>query len=326
MKKVRITYSILISLALLMSSVAGALASPAAETVPACSGETVSGTVVAVDAATNTITIDTGAGLCAVTLGGSYDHPIVQLLGQRFSNVSLDDFTQEVLDQLQHLNACAVPNTDGSGYNWVACGSDPAAVPVVILSANPDGTFTVKLADGSTAVLSVSDAAALLNIQAGLAAKESLTVNWNILDGLVLDGEAQVNYYHEMGIGFGVLVKLYSLAEANGLPVDEMVQAFLSGQGIGQLKKIYGRPQYMGIGQLRKEVKAGLTNGSDDPNNPGGNDKIKDKDKGKNKDKDKGKPPKPPKPPKPNKVKNEDNGKKVCANPNANPKAKSKCP
>ena len=93
----------------------------------------------------------------------------------------------------------------------------------------------------------------------------------------------EIAAYHEAGMGFGVLVKLYAMAEASvvgclnhaGIAVTttpvvgarttilpvctptkvaELVSAFNSGSGMGQLFKEYGKPALLGVGQVRKEL------------------------------------------------------------------------
>lgn len=328
MIRYRTPVSIMFTLVLIMSTVAGALAAPFAEELPACSG-TITGTVVAVDPETGTITIDIDGSMatttdrCTVTVGGDFEHPIVNLLGTRFTNVSPEDFDQAVIDQLQNLNACVLPVVDpvtgATTYTHVACDTlDTNQQAVVITWYDPvTGLYTATLPDGSTITFLITDPVAATLVQDALAALALLTVtDWSVLDGHLLDGAYQVQYYHDMGIGFGVLIKLYSMAELNGIPVDQLVQEFLAGNGMGLLMKSYGRPQYMGIGHLRKEVK-NAENG-DDPSDDGNSEKNK--------------PNKPDKQPKENKQNNadkdkdKDKTKNVCSNPNANPKAKTKCP
>lgn len=87
----------------------------------------------------------------------------------------------------------------------------------------------------------------------------------------------QIALYHESGMGFGVLVKLYAMAEASvetclkqlaaagsatpetttceALTVDQLVTEFMSGTGVGQLFKDYGKPALLGVGQVKKAYK-----------------------------------------------------------------------
>ena len=92
---------------------------------------------------------------------------------------------------------------------------------------------------------------------------------------------AQIAQYHADGMGFGVLVKLYAMAEesaekcateltpaaaaADGsveLPaactvvtVEELVAAVHGGAGMGTLFKEYGKPALLGVGHVKKELK-----------------------------------------------------------------------
>ncbi|MRR32253.1 hypothetical protein EG834_18435 [bacterium] len=73
---------------------------------------------------------------------------------------------------------------------------------------------------------------------------------------------------HEQGMGFGVLVKLYAMAEeaaltcaqseksdCAGISAGELVAAFQSGTGMGQLFKEYGKPALLGVGHVKQELK-----------------------------------------------------------------------
>ena len=80
----------------------------------------------------------------------------------------------------------------------------------------------------------------------------------------------QIAAYHEAGMGFGVLVKIYAMAQASAeacqtttagggtctaVSADELVTAFKGGTGMGQLFKEYGKPALRGVGQVRKALK-----------------------------------------------------------------------
>jgi hypothetical protein len=86
----------------------------------------------------------------------------------------------------------------------------------------------------------------------------------------------QIARYHEEGMGFGVLVKLYAMAEdsvkaclnqpvtgeavdpkqpaCETVTVEQLVTEFHSGAGMGQLFKQYGKPALLGVGQVRKDL------------------------------------------------------------------------
>ncbi len=80
----------------------------------------------------------------------------------------------------------------------------------------------------------------------------------------------QIAAYHEAGMGFGVLVKIYAMAQAStkaceaavaaggtctAVTADELVTAFKGGTGMGQLFKQYGKPGLRGVGQVRQALK-----------------------------------------------------------------------
>lgn len=92
----------------------------------------------------------------------------------------------------------------------------------------------------------------------------------------------EIEAYHEEGIGYGVLVKLYAMAEASktacpetptveetpvpgdtthatppctAVTVDQLVQEFKSGTGMGQLFKEYGKPSLLGVGHVKQALR-----------------------------------------------------------------------
>jgi hypothetical protein len=83
MKNIKSSFVIILAIALLALTAFSVMAADGDDVILPCAGDAdgkVSGTVVAVDG--NTVTIHTGDGnYCTVTLNGSYDHPIVSLLG-----------------------------------------------------------------------------------------------------------------------------------------------------------------------------------------------------------------------------------------------------
>ena len=77
-----------------------------------------------------------------------------------------------------------------------------------------------------------------------------------------LTPEEQVAAYHAEGLGFGVLVKFFSIASAAqaqcqldgtmcDVTVDSLIAQFQSGVGIGQIEKQYGKPEFLGIGHVK---------------------------------------------------------------------------
>ena len=122
MKFNRLTFALVLTLVLLAVAATTAFASIPGDEPGSCAGDNVSGTVVAVDPSTNMVTIDTGDGLCTVTLSGSYDHPIVTLLGAYFGDVSVK--TLEAA--LQDTTGCALYDEMSETWAWADCGSDDA--------------------------------------------------------------------------------------------------------------------------------------------------------------------------------------------------------
>jgi hypothetical protein len=256
-------FMISLVLALALPAVAPAAAQeepPAGEILP-CEGEGVSGTVVAVDEETGLVTVYTGGGLlCTVTLDSDYDHPIVDLLGTFFGDMSAGDLAP-ALDRAQ---GCAVYDEVGAAWTWADCDAE-GAVPVTVVGDNEGSTFTALTEEGEVVTVSVEDT----EIAGGLSeALGELAVEWELgEDGSVVQPGGEIAAYHEEGLGFGVLVKLYAIAaksqegcgddaedviEPCEVTVEELVAALQSGMGMGELFKEYGRPALLGVGHVRK--------------------------------------------------------------------------
>ena len=283
MKYRKITVFTLI-LAIALLSIGPALAAaPAQELTCPVSGP-ISGTVVAVDAATGTVTVDIGGGvLCTVNITVDETHPIVLLLGQYFGD--LNAATLE--EALAGVQGCAMDNGDGT-FSWADCTTE-GAIPVRVTGTNEDGTFIAVDENGvPIGPLVIEDEVVAGEVQGAL---ETLIVAWTLEeDGSLSQVSDQIAAYHEEGMGFGVLVKLYAIAQESveeclkaipeeGIPcetsVDDLVLLFQSGVGMGQIFKDYGKPDKLGVGHVRQE----LTQDKDK-----GKDKVKDKNKGNNDD------------------------------------------
>jgi len=244
------------------------MAQAQAETATPCEGETVSGTVVAVDEETGTVTVKTEEGECTVTVESDYEHPIVALLGAYFGDTNLDDLAEA----LEATQGCAVQDAETGDWAWADCDTEDA-VEVQVTGINDDGTFTAT-ADGEEITLTVDDTDAADTLSEAL---DDLVTDLNLDEdgGLVQTGD-EIAEYHEDGMGFGVLTKLYAMAaesqeacaeaeeevseeeagedageETCGITVDELVTAFQSGTGMGQLFKEYGKPAILGVGHVR---------------------------------------------------------------------------
>lgn len=259
-KKFYLMIGTLIALILMLP---GQLAFAQEGDISACSGESVTGIVVAANEETNQITIATEDGLCTVTLRSDYGHPIVDLLGDYFGDVSLEDLQNGI----EAMSVCALYDEGSGSWSQAECGTE-GAVPVNLTGDNGDGTFTALGPDGELITISVDDPELAARLSEGLAA---LLQDWDLdEDGNISDVGQDIADYHDDGIGFGVLVKLYAISQETGVPVEELVEAFTSGTGLGELFEIYGKPSKLGVGHIRQEL--GLAgNGNENGNGNGGN-------------------------------------------------------
>ena len=215
------------------------------------------------------MTVETEEGTtCTVTVESDYEHPIVALLGSYFGDVNLGDLS----DALEATQGCAIQDTDTGEWAWTDCDTE-GAVEVQVTGVNDDGTFTAT-ADGEEITLTVEDTDASDALSEAL---KDLVTDFDLDEdgGLIQTGD-QIAEYHDDGMGFGVLTKLYAMAaesqeacaeeetsdEPCGVTVDELVTAFQSGTGMGQLFKEYGKPSILGVGH----VKHALDNAGDDDN------------------------------------------------------------
>jgi len=105
MMKRMITFLVL--LVLVLSTYGTAFAQEESE-VPACEGENITGTVVAVDEESGLITVDPDLEVegdeCTVFLTGDFGHPITTLLGSYFGEVNIEDLTEA----LETTQVCAI--------------------------------------------------------------------------------------------------------------------------------------------------------------------------------------------------------------------------
>ncbi|MGA9191863.1 MAG: hypothetical protein WBZ24_09030 [Anaerolineales bacterium] len=297
MRRLGNSLSVCLALAMTLSFLPGATAFAQAPALPSCSGDAVSGTVVAVDSSTGLVTIEQSDGTqCTVSLNETYDQPIVGLLGSFFENVTPESLAA-ALDSLKTTIDCSsgpcTVSGDGSGT--------PATVQSVTESTTETGcydvTFLVDGAGGTTETATICDAALA---QSWADALNNLTADWT----LTSDATGQAIYsgagdeiaaLHDDGMGFGVIVKLYAMAaqaqqtcsDTSGttaetdtvnpcdVTVQGLVDAFHSGTGMGQLFKEYGKPAYLGVGHVRNGTpdSHGKPENPGKPDNPGKSDK-----------------------------------------------------
>lgn len=271
------TIALLLALALILAVFVPAAAQEGE--VPPCEGEAVSGTVVAVDEETGTVTIEMESGdLCTVTLDGEYDHPIVALLGAYFGDVDAETLAAA----LEVVQGCAVYDASSEVWTWADCDT-AGAVSVTYVADNGDGTFAATQ-NGLPITVTVGDPDTAEELSQAL---QTLVVNWNLgEENAVVQPGDDIAAYHEDGMGFGVLVKLYQMAaesqeacldaeDACGVTVEELVEAFQSGQGLGQLFKEYGKPSMLGVGHVRKALAADAAAGEEAGGDTGKPDKVK---------------------------------------------------
>jgi hypothetical protein len=221
-----------------------------------CQNGEISGTIVGIDLeegfaiVTILYTDNDGNHLCTLTIEDvSADHPIVNLLGIYFG-INLEELNEAVA--ISHV---CLAEVEGVWY-LVDCDEDEFDLEGNVISYQ-DGTLTV-LVNGD-----------LLEFELGendvderfLEAIETFTVDWELEDGKVVQATEKIADYHQEGIGFGVLVKLFAMAEANDdLTVEELIEQFMNGTGIGELFKEYGKPSLLGVGHVRQELKVKETN------------------------------------------------------------------
>jgi hypothetical protein len=248
---------------------------------PECTGEDVTGVVVAVDETTGEITLLTGAGtFCTlVKRTGEYDHPVIDLLGEFFEKVSLEELAEDAATNLENLQA------------WVVC--DPLDPAVCVFGEETDlGAFSSTvvgvedlggglyeitiLVEGVLQTFTTDDPGSYQDIL------ENIKVTFGLVtdkDGntFLNDGADQIGAYHDDGMGLGVLVKLFAMSDAFGIPVEELIARFNDGEGLGQLFKdeFLGKPDYLGVGHVFKELgkNPGHPEGKTKPNKPDKPDK-----------------------------------------------------
>ena len=251
MKNIRRSMVIILALALLALTAFSVMAAPGDDVILPCAEGDVSGTVVAVEG--DTVTIHTGEGVfCTVTLNGSYDHPIVSLLGMYFGDINADSL-QEALDDVdtEAFETCAVL-VEGTSPTWVwQKEGECLGETVTVLSTDEFGNVVAMTGDGAI-IEFTTDAEFAGQITAELA---KVFVEWTVdEEGDLVQVSDQIAAYHADGMGFGVLVKLYALADASDeLAVEDLVDEFNSGKGMGQIFKDYGKPSKLGVGHVRHD-------------------------------------------------------------------------
>ena len=231
-----------------------------------------SGVVVGVDAEGGTVDILQADGtIVTVALSeGDYHHPITALLAEYFGTDYVGDWGT-ALESLQ---------TDG--------GVVVALVEGIDADGNPVWTATVLAEDGTTTEVEITDAEQAAAMEDALGAT---AVDLTVLDdgsgNLTLpDISDEIEAYHEAGLGYGELVKIYTIAaesqaaceaeaeateaeggeatppaegeeEPCGVTVDELAEMLLAGADMGYLFNLYGKPALLGVGHVRQALEGG---------------------------------------------------------------------
>ncbi|HEY5573451.1 MAG TPA: hypothetical protein VIK64_10600, partial [Anaerolineales bacterium] len=181
-----------------------------------CAQGTVSGTVIAVEPGaeegTWVVTVQQETQeLCTVTINGDEDgHPVATLLGKFFSTVS----TEDLEEALATVNVCVQLDDSADPPIWkiVECGEgvEPNAR---FIGVNEDGSISLML-EGQTEPISILvDEETAGQMEDALKA---LMVNWDVeVDGSLQSATEEIEALHDSGMGFGVIVKLYAMAQAS---------------------------------------------------------------------------------------------------------------
>jgi hypothetical protein len=232
--------------------------------LPVCPDGVVSGTVVGYDEETGEVILDVEGELCVVTMTSEYEHPIVNLLGVYFKEIEME----EIGDALGATQVCLID--DGDGTYTVAEPVDGVCAEgdlVTVTGLGDEGGFEGVDENGDPVSFDLDDEEAAAALADAL---DTLQNDWDVKDGAVGDVGADIAAYHDDGYGFGVLVKVYAIADeakqacgdqleevSEGeidpcdVSVDHLLEEF-KGMGMGQIFQVYGKPSIVGIGHVRQ--------------------------------------------------------------------------
>ncbi len=249
--------------------------------VPACEGDSIAGTVVAVDEESGLITVDPDLEVegdeCTVFLTGDFGHPITTLLGSYFGEVNIEELTEA----LETTQVCAIHDEVNDTWTYTEPDEEGGCAEgeeeVTVTGQDEDGNFTANTSEGDTITMTVEDEETSSALSDAL---ENLNAGWDLNeDGSVADVGDDIGQYHEDGFGFGVIVKVYAIiAELDeacmeeeteggeveeapegeeaeddlcGTTVEDLFNDLANGLSIGDLFATYGKPSIVGIGHVR---------------------------------------------------------------------------
>jgi hypothetical protein len=206
----------------------------AQEAEPEETPTTITGIVIAVEGGQATIQLSDGSTVVVnIADAGEYEHPIVELLNEYFSGAGAEDWAaalEELGNAVGDFTSLALVD-DGTG-NMV---------------------WQVTLTDGSVVTITDPELASTLEVL-----NVSLTGTVDSETGEVTvttEVGGQIQEYHENGFGFGVLTKLYAIADTGAASIEELTALFKDeGWGMGQIFKEYGKPELLGVGHVKQAL------------------------------------------------------------------------
>jgi hypothetical protein len=231
-----------------------------------CEGDEIVGSIMSVDEETGQVIIKTETGECYVNLDQDYDQPIVELFDDYFGN---SDST-ELEEAAANLDGWATYDETTLLWTWSSEETEGAtAAKLLSLTDNLDGTYTLEYSVEGEALPVYVILTDPVEIAYYMSLIDAATVELSITqdeegNSFISDVGDEVMAYHEDGMGFGVLIKFYSLAAETDLTVEELVTMFKDEKtGLGLIFRDYGTPGMMGIGHLKQEIKAAAETSSD---------------------------------------------------------------
>jgi len=245
-------------LALIMALPTFGLAAAQGE-IAACEGDEIVGSIISVDEETGQFVVQTETGQCYLSMDQLFDHPIVALFDDYFGADNATGFEEA----LAGLQGWALDDEETDTWLWVDEGTE-GALPATISAfyVNEDGTtYTVEFTlEGmeDPALLTLTDEEEIAHF---MALYEATHVELSLVqdeegNSFISSVGDDVTAYHEDGMGFGVLVKFYSLASEYDVSMAEMVYLFKEEKtGLGLLFSEYGSPDMMGVGHIKQTMK-----------------------------------------------------------------------